>query len=355
MEHVYAAIDTAIHDNRSFVVYRLPNDNKLRFVSAITEDAVQTFYDFSELNGQEGFVIAPFGISRECPIICIQAKEISWEYPEESPFDFSNEEPSPLAQITPRYKKRFHKFMAALTEWGMRKIVFSRQLKMERPEMFSPSGAFMRACYRYPDAYVYLFHTPTTGTWLGSTPELLLEGEGADWRSVALAGTQPLVNGVLPTVWSEKNYEEQRMVSNYVYDQLQAAGIETKEEGPFIVRAGEVAHLSSTFRFTLPDNEYLGDLLRLLHPTPAVCGLPKEDAYWYIYDHEGYQREYYSGFLGWLSSEGKTALYMNLRCMQIGSKILMLYAGSGLLPHSTADDEWQETEAKMQTMKTLLL
>ncbi|MDL2255471.1 isochorismate synthase [Parabacteroides sp. OttesenSCG-928-K15] len=354
MEHVYAAIDTAIHDNRSFVVYRLPNDNKLRFVSATTEDAVQTFYDFNELNGQEGYIIAPFGISDECPIVCIQAEEVCWEYPEESPFTSSGEEYAEFAHITPRYKKRFHTFMAAFHEWGMQKLVLSRQLKMERPPMFSPTETFIKACYRYPNAYVYLFHTPVTGTWLGCTPELLLEGEGSDWKAVALAGTQPVIDGKVPTVWSEKNYEEQRFVSDYIYNQLQASGIATEEEGPFIVQAGEVAHLSSTFRFQLPDNNYIGDLLQLMHPTPAVCGLPKEDAYWYIVDHEGYPREYYSGFLGWLQPEGKTKLYMNLRCMQIGAKILMLYAGSGLLPLSTADDEWMETESKMQTLKAII-
>ncbi len=98
----------------------------------------------------------------------------------------------------------------------------------------------------------------------------------------------------------------------------------------------------------------MGDLLKRLHPTPAVCGLPKEKAYRFIQENEGYDRQYYSGFIGWLEPEGKSDLYVNLRCMNILSDRLVLYAGSGLLLSSEPESEWQETEAKMQTMRRLL-
>ena len=125
-------------------------------------------------------------------------------------------------------------------------------------------------------------------------------------------------------------------------------------EGPYSARAGALCHLKSDFRFTLRENNKLGDLLNLLHPTPAVCGLPKADAYRFILDHEGYNRRYYSGFIGWLDPEGRTDLYVNLRCMHIEDKILTLYAGGGLLSSSELNDEWQETEDKLQTMKALI-
>ena len=97
----------------------------------------------------------------------------------------------------------------------------------------------------------------------------------------------------------------------------------------------------------------MGDLLKLLHPTPAVCGLPKEEAYRFILDNEGYDRSYYSGFIGWLRPEGRTDLYVNLRCMNVKEDSLTLYAGGGLLASSELDDEFQETEKKMQTMQNL--
>jgi isochorismate synthase len=94
--------------------------------------------------------------------------------------------------------------------------------------------------------------------------------------------------------------------------------------------------------------------LKVLHPTPAVCGLPKEKAYRFIKENEGYDRNYYSGFVGMLNPLGKTDLYVNLRCLNYKVNELSLYAGSGLLSASELEDEWQETEKKLQTMKRLL-
>ena len=95
-------------------------------------------------------------------------------------------------------------------------------------------------------------------------------------------------------------------------------------------------------------------MLQLLHPTPAVCGLPKEEAYHFIIEHEGYDRSYYSGFIGWLDTKGKTDLYVNLRCMNILPQTFTLYAGGGLLAASQLEDEWQETEDKLDTMRRIV-
>ena len=112
--------------------------------------------------------------------------------------------------------------------------------------------------------------------------------------------------------------------------------------------------MKTDFRFSLKDNKGLGDLLKVLHPTPAVCGLPKEEAYRFILQNEGYDRRYYSGFIGWLDPEGRTDIYVNLRCMHIKDEQLTLYAGGGLLASSELNDEWLETEKKLQTIKRLI-
>ncbi len=183
---------------------------------------------------------------------------------------------------------------------------------------------------------------------------MLLSGEGNEWQTVALAGTTPLVNGQLPETWNEKNREEQKLVASYITGQLQSIGITATEAGPYSVRAAHLAHLKSTFRFTLPDTGKLGTLLELLHPTPAIAGIPRQEAINFILQHEGYSRSWYSGFLGTLNPTGKSALYVNLRCMQIKEQKLVLYAGSGLLETSSADEEWNETGEKLKTMTSLI-
>src|SRR5690554_6994101 len=86
----------------------------------------------------------------------------------------------------------------------------------------------------------------------------------------------------------------------------------------------------------------------------AVSGLPKEYAYKYIDDHEGYNRKYYTGFLGMIDLNNETNIYVNLRCMEIGKSLLTLFSGSGLVLSSTSRDEWKETEQKLKTMASIV-
>ena len=127
------------------------------------------------------------------------------------------------------------------------------------------------------------------------------------------------------------------------------------EEGPRTVRAANLVHLRSDFTFTLPDDGHIGNLLQVLHPTPAVCGLPKREAFRFIVSNEHSPRRYYSGFMGPLNlPTSGTHLYVSLRCMNIVGNRFYLYAGGGLLTSSTEHQEWQETEAKLQTMQQVL-
>ena len=201
---------------------------------------------------------------------------------------------------------------------------------------------------------IYLCHTPVTGTWLGSTPEIILSGSSQSWKTVALVGTLPIVDGVEPTEWSEKNKEEQAIVAEYIRKIIKKHGAKMTEKGPYTARAGQLVHLKTDFLFQLKETGFLGNLLKELHPTPAICGLPKEEAYQFILSNEGYDRRYYSGMVGWLDPKGQTDLYVNLRCMEIRSTEVKLYAGGGILPSSEVRSEWEETSQKMKTMKNIL-
>lgn len=353
-------IDKLIKQGRSFAIYRIPGEETPRFVMQ-TSGSVRLLYNIEELNEQQGFVIVPFKVSLECPIVLICPDSTEMPGPDITDYIRMDLEFHPKGtaitsegKTKDNYTRCFDSFIKPLQEHTLDKLVLSRSLTLDRKVGFSPAKAFYKACKQYTRSYVYLCHTPETGTWLGGTPEIILSGEKGEWHTVALAGTQPLQNGELPTHWSSKNKKEQLLVSNYIHDQLSSLGIASRMEGPYSARAGALCHLKSDFRFQLGENSKLGSLLKLLHPTPAVCGLPKEEAYRFILANEGYDRRYYSGFIGWLNPEGKTDLYVNLRCMNIKDDILTLYAGGGLLSSSELSDEWQETEDKLQTMRALL-
>ena len=93
--------------------------------------------------------------------------------------------------------------------------------------------------------------------------------------------------------------------------------------------------------------------IRDLHPTPAVCGLPKEKSLDIIYKTEPYDREYYAGYLGMVENDS-VDFYVNLRCMKIYENAAALFVGGGITANSDAKKEWQETELKAKTLLNIL-
>lgn len=360
-EESYSIIDKLIQQGRCFALWRIPGEETIHFRMQTT-GSPDLIYDLSALNGRSGFVIAPFHVSEKHPIVliqpdCLEVSEDIVEYPQIDVEVLGREDgyaPGEKNQEWEKYCRAFQEFWPALHEKKAEKLVLSRSRTWEWTERLSPGKAFSRACKHYIYSYVYLCHTPQTGTWMGGTPEILLAGEGVHWQTIALAGTQHLVDGRLPKPWDEKNMREQQLVATYIRERLERLGIHPEEQGPYSAFAVELAHLRSDFRFELSDTRHLGDLLDLLHPTPAVCGLPKEVAYRFILEHEGYDRAYYSGFVGWLSPTGRTDLYVNLRCATLQDNRYTLFAGGGLLASSRLEEEWQETNDKMQTMKKII-
>lgn len=354
------AIDALIQRKQPFAVYRIPGEKAPRLLTQ-KEGAVRLMYDLKELNGESGFVIAPFQVSKTCPVVLIQSDHRGQPFPMDDDTEEEREvalrmqgQESFLTSPTAEYTARFHTFINALRDRDFDKLALSRHLTVDKFADFSLSSIFRSACQRYIHSYTYVCYTPQTGIWLGSTPEVILSGEKDEWHTVALAGTQPLQDGKLPQVWDEKNRKEQDYVASYIRRQLLSLNIHSIESGPYPAYAGALSHLKTDFRFSLSDHKDLGDLLKVLHPTPAVCGLPKKEAYQFIVRNEGYDRRYYSGFIGWIDPDGRTDIYVNLRCMYVEDKQLTLYAGGGLLGSSELNDEWLETEKKLQTIKRLI-
>lgn len=368
-KHTHQQINNLINSQFSFALYRLPWTDECHFILQTTEET-QTLENITELNGKKGFVIAPFQQTEEHPIVLIRPDITAYDWTEITQAvtsleltdfisPYKNQPIGPVKQLNEeerydRYYAAFRRFMEPLKEKKIKKLVLSRPAFCSIDDDFSPLETFVKACNDYPRMMIYLCHTPVSGTWLGSTPEILLSGQGHNWKTVALAGTLPIIDGVEPTEWSSKNQEEQAIVAEYIRKIIKKHGLKMIEKGPYTARAGQLVHLKTDFLFQLKGTECLGELLNELHPTPAICGLPKAEAYRFITENEGYDRRYYSGFVGWINPEGQSDIYVNLRCMEIRSKEVKLYAGGGILPSSEIRSEWEETSQKMETMRNLL-
>ena len=367
----------------AYAIYRLPHADHATLIQQTEGEPVE-FLSCIELNGKQGFVVAPFQVTAQQPILLIRPdkveifsvesgkrkeergkwKEESGKWKEERDILSAEEsiaEYSPSSFLFPLSSKStyaidFANYHAQLETGLFRKIVLARCADEKTEEPIDPMELFRRACVLYPRMFISLVSTPKSGTWLIATPEILLEGKGRDWHTVALAGTMKLAGEQLggegeTSTWPTKDIQEQRIVTTYIAECLEQFTGDFREEGPRTVRAANLVHLRSDFTFILPDSQHLGDLLHTLHPTPAVCGLPKRETFNFIIQNEHTPRRYYSGFMGMLNPEGDTHLYVSLRCMNIEGNHYHLYAGGGLLKDSTEEQEWQETEAKLETMR----
>lgn len=352
----------------SFAIFRLPFAETCTLM-AQAEGEPEVLQRLTSLNDRQGYVFAPFAATSQHPILLLHPDKVE-SFPVNGcaeafiPMLSCSFVPSASRPFAPssshsRYHLDFCNFYAQLQEGTFRKIVLSRCQDVDVAEPESPFLLFQKACERYPRMFISLVSTPQGGTWLTATPEILLENEvpfegglrAASFRTIALAGTMPFAEDVR---WSEKNIREQRYVATYMMETLEQFTNNISEEGPYTTRAANLAHLRSDFTFTLSDNHHLGTLLHALHPTPAVCGLPKREAFDFIQRNESSPRRYYSGFQGPLTPDGETHLYVSLRCMLINGGHYALYAGGGLLCDSVEESEWQETEAKLSTMHSLL-
>ena len=346
----------------SFAIFRLPYADSC---TTIEGEAV-IVPSFAELGSQKGFLLAPFMASQEEPIIIIQPDKIQKYRTSDVTDDILATQQLSETPVTPElhnsYSTDFGVFHKALLNGQFQKLVLARCATVSNEGKVTPMMLFQTACRLYPRMFVALVSTPQSGMWLTASPEILLEDLPDNrWRTIALAGTMRLRSDKADDEgqrlrWSAKNIQEQRYVASYLADVLRRFSDDVREEGPRTVRAAHLVHLRSDFTFTLK-NEYctrVGELLEALHPTPAVCGLPKDDAQRFIISHEHSPRHYYSGFMGPLNVQCSTHLYVSLRCMHITGSACHLYAGGGLLRESNEQQEWQETEAKMETMRRLI-
>lgn len=342
--------------------YRLPYQHHCTMVYQ-REGEPEVLSAVSLLDGKEGFVIAPFAPSADNPILLLHpdvVKHLAIRGTDGSLETGGTVHGSSTEEERLRYVADFEWFHAELQQGHFQKIVLARQ--SQGLWRGSEEEVFMKVCHRYPRLFVALVSTSLSGTWLMATPEVLLRGNGGTFSTMALAGTQLAspsrtvadypIQGV---EWSDKDKREQQYVADYVERIVRSFAGNCKVKGPYTTMAAQLCHLRTDFVFSLPQTHLLGSLLDRLFPTPAVCGIPKEEARRFILSHEATPREYYSGFVGPLSPSGQTQLFVSLRCAHLMEDgVCAYYAGGGLLPESIVRQEWEETEAKIATLRCVL-
>jgi menaquinone-specific isochorismate synthase len=239
------------------------------------------------------------------------------------------------------------------------KVVLSRKTEFDFNGGFDIDRLYHIA-EKYSDCITF-FNKQKDSVFFGISPERLLKISDGIVETESLAGSikrsrssqedyllsEELLN-------SGKNLHEQKLVTDYITAILEKYTENIAFNGtPELVKLENIQHLKTHFKARLKKDKFFFDLIRELHPTPAVCGFPKEAALDFILKNEGYERGLYSGIAGWfnLFEEGEFAVA--IRSALINKKKLYAFSGCGIVKGSDAESEYEETEIKLKPILTV--
>lgn len=249
------------------------------------------------------------------------------------------------------FQKQVAEAVSAIRNNQFSKLVLSRNAvyNFDNLDIKSLVGSLFE---HYSNAHIIIFNLPGNGLWISASPEILVQQVGKNlMKTVALAGTMAFHGQELKGQgWTEKEIEEQALVSRFIKTSLKKVNFHLYEEkGPATVQAGNLLHLRTDFLVHSADVEDFGRLADELHPTSAVCGSPKNEAFEWLAKHEDFDREYFSGCAGPIEPL-ESKLVVLLRSGKITRQQITLYAGAGITSASDPLKEWEETEEKLKTL-----
>lgn len=235
----------------------------------------------------------------------------------------------------------------------LEKVVLAQSLTARLEHPLSVTDTLHRLGTNYPDCYRFLFEPESGNAFFGATPERLVTVEGRHLETEALAGSigrgeNPREDETLATelLESHKNTHEHELVVDAIREQLSAFSADLSFGERQALRLANVQHLHTPIHATLDDDEHVLSLVDALHPTPAVGGLPPEDALRTIRETETFHRGWYAAPVGWFDGDGNGTFAVAIRSGIANGRTATLFAGAGIVADSDPDREYEELQLK---------
>lgn len=243
------------------------------------------------------------------------------------------------------YIHKLEKVISFINQNSLPKLVISRRkLVGINSEKINLSQTFLNLCEAYPNALVYFF-IKDEKCWMGAFSEVLgrFEKTTNDFQTMSLAGTIPI-----DEEWTTKEIEEQQPVTEFIAGILERYADQFEQSKTTDHLSGNIKHLRTDFKAKIKTEE-LEEVISELHPTPAVCGIPKKECMEAIANFEAHPRHFYSGYIK-VETATTIQYFVNLRCAEFFKNAALLYVGGGITADSSPVKEWQETELKSEAM-----
>ena len=252
-------------------------------------------------------------------------------------------------------------FAGAVGRGRIDKVVLARRVVLTSPVDLDVENALRRLAAGAPESTVFAFRRAGR-TFLGATPERLIRTDGRAFRTVAIAGS--VARGATATedaelaaqlLASEKDREEHAVVVAAIRDRLAPLSDDLRiEREPRVLPLRTVQHVITEIEGTVRERAGLLALAERLHPTPAVGGEPRDTALGLIDEHEGFDRGWYAGPVGWLGADGDGELMVALRSGIVDHTRATLFAGCGIVADSDPAREWEESRMKLRALASAL-
>lgn len=244
--------------------------------------------------------------------------------------------------------------VADIKRGALEKVVPARVVSVETDQPISTVDVVRRMAVLHPSCTIFLLDG-----FLGASPELLLSRRGHGVLSFPLAGTQShsadpasdREHGAMLLDSRKQRHEHQLVVDAVRAGLAPVCAALDVPATPSIVSLRNVMHLGTRIAGRLHDPPPGAlELVARLHPTPAVCGTPRDVAAAWLREHERFDRERYGGAVGWVDARGDGDWVVGIRCAWVDGRNVRLVAGVGVVLDSVPDEELVETQLKLQAM-----
>lgn len=274
---------------------------------------------------------------------CVEVNTISERFSNQS---LVKDETEFSAETHDEYLEKLQKVIDIIKKNQLPKLVISRRKIFTNFNEIDLKESFNNLCKVYPNAFRYIF-IKDDKAWIGAFSEVLgkFNKSSHEFETMSLAGTIPVSES-----WTDKEIEEQKPVSSFIRNVLEKFNTESEiqESETYDHISGNIKHLKTDFKLKI-NPEDLDSIIEELHPTPAVCGIPKDFCKEKIQEFEKFPRELYAGFIR-IETEDFIQYFVNLRCAKLFSDSIHLFVGGGITAQSNPEKEWRETELKSEAV-----
>ncbi len=245
----------------------------------------------------------------------------------------------------------------------LQKVVLAHAFDLVRQEPFQTLQSLMELRQRHPDCYVFSINNRQGKTFIGASPERLLSLYRGQLITDALAGSAPRGRNstddrqlALRLLNSRKEQGEHRMVVDFLASQLEGLGLQPQyPKSPSLLRLSNIQHLHTPIQAMVSGTTHPLHMVEALHPTPAVAGVPTQEAFEQIHAYEQFDRGLYAAPLGWVDTEGNSEFIVGIRSALIDDNWARLYAGAGIVAGSDPEREWAEINLKFRALSEALV